>query len=143
MKPDLQNRDEIRDSQVKLGQCRLNRDGWTLCKVSRRRYVQEAAPPEKIQNLRSSNCWKCIEIVNPAITNITALFPIILFILRSHRRTFSTLGGCVRTPRTPLPTGLPGYGSTNRVYLAIDGTGKVYATISLLSKSISHTDTDA
>ena len=28
------------------------------------------SPGKKIRNLRSSNCWKCIEVVNPTITTL-------------------------------------------------------------------------
>ena len=41
-------------------------DSWTLCKGSRE--VRGHAPPEKIRNLRSLSCWKCIQIVNPNTT---------------------------------------------------------------------------
>ena len=37
------------------------------------RGVRGHAPPEKIRNLRSSNCWKCIEIINPII-NVLFLY---------------------------------------------------------------------
>ena len=56
------------------------------------------APPEKIRNLRSSNCWKCIEIINPII-NVLFLYHFKYFTIPSGGG-----GGCVRTP--PLPTGL-------------------------------------
>ena len=61
--------DKIRDSQVKLGQSRLIRDrGWTLCKGFWG--VRGACSSGKNRNLRSSNCWKCIETVNPTITTL-------------------------------------------------------------------------
>ena len=41
-----------------------------------------AWPRKKISHLRSSNCWKCIEIDNPTITT---LFCIISNLLRSHQ----------------------------------------------------------
>ena len=59
------------------------------------------APPEKNRNLRSSNCWKCIEIVNLTIT--------LLFLYRFKYFTipsggpFWLLDGCVRTPPTHEP----------------------------------------
>ena len=58
--------------------------------------VWEHVTLEKIQNLKSSNCWKCIEIVNPTITT---LFCIILNLLQSIRWTFLA-------PAHPQPTGL-------------------------------------
>ena len=42
--------------------------------------------PGRYRNLSSSNCWKCIEIVNP---NITTLFCIILNLLRSNQADLS------------------------------------------------------
>ena len=61
----------------------LNRTVWTLCKGS---------PLEKNLNLRPSNCWKCIEIVNPTIIT---LFCIILNIFRSLHQVglFGSWGG--------------------------------------------------
>ena len=56
----------IRDSQVESGHSCLIWDSWTLCMGFRE--VREHAPRVKIKNLRSSNCWKCIEIANPTTT---------------------------------------------------------------------------
>ena len=70
----------ILDSQVKSRQSRLIRDVWTLCKGFWD--VPGDDSPEKIRNVRCSNCWKCTEIVN---LTITVLFCIILNILRSHQ----------------------------------------------------------
>ena len=52
--------------------------------------VSGDASPEKIRNLRSSNCWKCTEIVN---LTITVLFFYHLNILRSHQADLLVLGG--------------------------------------------------
>ena len=53
-------------------------------------------PRKKIRNLRSSNCWKCIENVN---LTITLLF---LYHLRSHQADlFGPWGVYVRSLRTP------------------------------------------
>ena len=62
-------------------------------------------PRKKIRNLGSSNCWKCIEIVN---LTITLLFLYHFKYFTSHQAYLfgSWGGGSVRTPRTPLPTGL-------------------------------------
>ena len=61
---------------------------------------------EKIWNLRSSNCWKCIKILNLTIT-VLFLYHFRYFTIPSGG-AFWLLGGSVRTPRTPppLPTGL-------------------------------------
>ena len=61
-------------------------------------------PREEIRNLRSSNCWKCIESVNPTIT--TLFLYIILIILRSHQaERFGSWGvgggGGACAPRAP------------------------------------------
>ena len=50
--------------------------------------------------MRSSNCWKCIESVNPTITT---LFFIILNLFYAIKRPFWLLGA---HPPHPLPTGL-------------------------------------
>ena len=77
----------------KSRQSRLIRDAWTLCKVF---FLGGGGPRgmlpwKKIRNLRSSDCWKCIEIVN---LTITMLFCIILNILRSHQADlFGSWGG--------------------------------------------------
>ena len=53
-------------------------------------------PGEKIRNLRSSNCWKCMEIVNPTTTTL------FLFHFKSSydpiRRTFLALGHTAQPP---------------------------------------------
>ena len=92
----------IRDSQVKSRQFHLIWDTWTVCKDF------EGVPGDvslkKNRNLRSSNCWKCTEMVNLTVT--------MLFLYHSKYFTISSGGplwfleGCVRTPCTPLPTGL-------------------------------------
>ena len=56
------------------------------------------APPEKIQNLRSSNCWKCIEIVNLIVT-LLFLYHLKYFTIPSGR-PFWLLGGAC-TPHAP------------------------------------------
>ena len=90
VKADLQNWDGIGDFQVKLGQPRLNRDGWTLCKVFR-------GGPAACYNVpwKFANCWKCIEIVNPTIT---MLFCIILNLTGGP---FWLLGVCVHAMHPP------------------------------------------
>ena len=82
----------IRDSQVKSGQSRLIRDAWTLCKgFGGGGGVLGHAPRENNRNLRSSNCWKCIKIVNPTITT---LFLHHFKYLRSHQADlFGSCGG--------------------------------------------------
>ena len=45
-------------------------------------------PRKKIRNLRSSNCWKCIEIVNPIIN--------VLFLYHFKYFTIPSGGGGVR-----------------------------------------------
>ena len=79
----------IRDPQVKSRQSRLIRDAWTLCKGFWR--VPGDASPEKIRNLRSSNCWKCTGIVNLAIT--------VLFLY--HFKYFTIPSGAPRAPPPP------------------------------------------
>ena len=81
------NRDSGFASKIGTEFC-LNRDGWKLCKGFRE--VRWHAYPEKIRNLSSSNCWKCIEIVN---LTITTLFCIILNLLRSHQADLFGSGG--------------------------------------------------
>ena len=68
--PDL-SRVGIRASQVKSGESRLLRDGWVLCKG----FGGGGGPGacslrKKNRNLRSSNCWKSIELVNHTITTL-------------------------------------------------------------------------
>ena len=78
-------------------QSRLTRDAWTICKGfggSQRMLLRK-----KTWNLRSSNCWKCIEIVNHTITMLF-LYNFKYFTIPSGG-PFWLLGG-----RTPLPTGL-------------------------------------
>ena len=63
-------------------------------------------PPEKNRNLRSSNCWKYIQIVNP--TTITlVLYHFKSFTIPSGG-PFWLLGGwgAPRAPPPRLPTGL-------------------------------------
>ena len=59
------------------------------------------ALPEKIQNLRSSNCWKCIEIVN-LTTTLLFLYHFKYFIIPSGGPFWLLGGACA----PPLPTGL-------------------------------------
>ena len=56
---------------------------------------------EKIRNLTFSNCWKCIQIVNPVTTTLF-LYNFKSFAILSGG-PFWLLGGCMRPP---LPTGL-------------------------------------
>ena len=61
---------------------------------------------EKIRNLRSSNCWKCIQIVTPTTTTLV-LYHFKFFTIPSGG-PFWLLGGrggrgWVRTPRNPPP----------------------------------------
>ena len=59
----------------------------------------EACSPVKNRNLRYSNCWKCIEIVNPTITTL------VLY----HFKSFTIpSGGPFWFPRAPPPP--PAYG---------------------------------
>ena len=66
-----------------------------------KRFVDLMTNRKKNRNLRSSNFWKCIKIVNRTVTT--------LFLYHSKSFTilsggpFWLLGGCVRTPRTPPP----------------------------------------
>ena len=94
----------IRDSQVKSGQSRLIRDAWTLCKgfflgggVGGRRGMFSR---KKIRNLRSSNCWKCTEIVNITIT-LLFLYHFKYFIIASGGPFGSWGATCA--PRAPPP----------------------------------------
>ena len=91
----------IGDSHEESGRSREIWDSWTLSKGFRE--VRGHATPEKIRNLRSSNCWKCIQIVNPATT--TLVFYHFKSFTIAPGGPFLPLGGCVRTPRTP-----PAYG---------------------------------
>ena len=57
---------------------KLNRDQINRPWKSRRhktfRGVRRCATPEKLLNLWSSNCWKCIGIINPTVTNDVTLY---------------------------------------------------------------------
>ena len=57
-------------------------------------------PQKNIKNLRSSNCWKCIEIANPTNVHHINFVPFKIF-YDPIRRTF-----LAPAPRTSLPTGL-------------------------------------
>ena len=63
---------------------------------------------KKIRNLRSSNCWKCIQIVNPNITTLF-LYDFESFTIPSGG-PFWLLGGgggsCSPRAPPPLTTGL-------------------------------------
>ena len=59
--------------------------------------------PEKIRNLRFSNCCKCTEIINPTITNVV-LYRLKSFTIPSGG-PFLLLGGGMRAP-SPVPTGV-------------------------------------
>ena len=93
---------EIRDSQVESGQSRLTLDSWTLCKSFRE--VRAHASPEKIRNLRSSNCWKCIQIVNATATTLF-LYHFKSFTIPSGGPFWLFGGGGACAPRAP-----PAYG---------------------------------
>ena len=95
----------VRDSQVESRQSHLNRDSWTFCKGFRE--VRGHVPSEKMRNWRPSNCWKYIEIVNPTTTTLI-LYHFGFFTIPSGGPSWllGGGGGCVRTPRTSLPTGL-------------------------------------
>ena len=85
----------IRDSQAKSGQSRLNRNGWTLCKEFWG--IQEQVLLAKNQNFKSSNCWICIETVNPT----TTLFCVILNLLRSNQASLFGFCGVRAHPSHP------------------------------------------
>ena len=57
--------------------------------------------PEKIRNLRFSNCWKCTEIINPTITNV--IFVSFEIFYDPIRRTFFAPGGAACAPHAPPP----------------------------------------
>ena len=61
-------------------------------------------PQKKNINLRSSNCWKCTEIVNLTIIVLFLYHFKYFTILSGGPFWFLGVGGGV--PRTPLPTGL-------------------------------------
>ena len=68
--------------------------------------------PEKIRNLRFSNCWKCTEIINPTITNV--IFASFKIFYDPIRRTFLTPGGKHAHPTHPRPC-LPAWPAVNSV----------------------------
>ena len=79
-------------------------DSWTLCLGFRE--VRGHAPREKNRNLRSSNSWKCIEIVNPTTTTLF-LYHFKSFTIPSGPFRLFGGGGGACAPRAPrLPTGL-------------------------------------
>ena len=57
--------------------------------------------PEKIRNLRFSNCWKCTEIINPTISNV--IFVSFKNFYDPIRRTFLAPGGRHAHPTHPRP----------------------------------------
>ena len=59
-----------------------------------------ACSPETIRNLRSSNGWKCIQIVNPTITTL------FLYHFKSFTIHQADLFGSWAPRALPLPTGL-------------------------------------
>ena len=74
--------------------------------------------PEKIRNLRSSNCWKCTEMVNLTVT-VLFLYHFKYFTISSGGPFFvlgGRGGGGVRAHPAhppPLPTGLPFMNTTS------------------------------
>ena len=62
-------------------------------------------PQKNIRHLRSSNCWKCTEIVNPTTTTLF-LYHFKSFTIPSGGPFWLLGGGGGGTPRIPLPTGL-------------------------------------
>ena len=97
----------IWDSPVKSGQSRLIWDAWTLCKGFLGGRGGSGACSPKNWNLRSSSCWKCIEIVYLTIT-LLFLYNFKYFTIPSGRPFWLLGGGGVRAhPAHPsLPTGL-------------------------------------
>ena len=93
----------IRDSKVKSRQSRLIRTLEHSARIFGG--VPGDVSPEKIRNSRSSNCWKCTEMVNLTIT-VLVLYHFKYFTIQSGVPIwfFFSLGGggCVRTARTPL-----------------------------------------
>ena len=61
-------------------------------------------PGKKNRNLRSSNCWKCIEIVNPTTTTLFLCHFKSFTIPSGPFRLFGG-GGCMHTPCTPPANG--------------------------------------
>ena len=57
--------------------------------------------PEKIRNLRFSNCWKCTEVINPTITNV--IFVSFKIFYDPIRRTFLAPGGRHAHSTHPTP----------------------------------------
>ena len=68
---------------------------------------------EKIRNLRFSNCWKCTEIINPAITNV--IFASFKILYDPIRRTFLAPGGRRAHPTHPPPPCLRAWPAVNSV----------------------------
>ena len=102
----IQNRDtrfstEV-ESEVKSRQSRLICDAWTLCKGFGG--SRDMLPRKKIRNLRSSNCWKCIEVVNFTIT-VLFLYHLKYFTIPSGGPfwLFGGGGGSACAPRAPPP----------------------------------------
>ena len=75
--------------------------------------VRGHAPPEKIRNLRSSNCWKCIEIANLTIT-LLYLYDFKSFTIPSGG-PFWLLGGGVRVHPTHPPAYGPDLGTSRKI----------------------------
>ena len=71
-------------------------DSWTLCMGIRE--VRGMLPGKKNRNLRLSNCWKFIEIVNPTTTTV---FLYHLKFLRSHQTGLLALGTAHPPPPPP------------------------------------------
>ena len=88
----------------KIRTIRLIRDGWTLCKGFGGGGAGACSTGKKYINLRSSNCWKYIEIVNPTITTLF-LYHFKSFTIPSGR-TFGSWGVACAPRASPLPTGL-------------------------------------
>ena len=66
----------------------------------------EACSPGKNRNdLRYSNCWKCIEMANPTITTLF-LYHFKSFTIPSSGPFWLLRGACAPRAPSPLPTGL-------------------------------------
>ena len=93
----IQNRDTRFPTEVESGlksrQSRLIRDAWTLCKG----FLVSGAcfSGKKVRNLRSSNYWKCTEIVNLTIT-VLFLYHFKYFTISSGGPFWLLEGGGVR-----------------------------------------------
>ena len=74
--------------------------------------VRGHASPEKIRNLRSSNCWKCIEIANLTIT-LLYLYDFKSFTIQSGG-PFWLLGGGACAPTHPPAYG-PDLGTSRKI----------------------------